>query len=86
MNLEEIYKKIEDVTTYSEIRERLTDEELAYFAINESKYDEEFCGSDECLVKDILLLLKASRYSARHSLLVLEKVKDALLMLSFPMR
>lgn len=83
---EEILKKIEGVDTFTEARKRLTDEELSLMAVHETDYREELDEEDECLAKDILLLLKASRHSARHSLLVLEKVKDALLHLSFPMR
>lgn len=85
MDYEEIFEKIEGAKTYKEMRSLLSDEELALFAAHEVNYDEEFDEKDECLVKDILLLLKASRHSARHSFVVLEKVKDALLLLSFPL-
>lgn len=83
--LEHAYEKVSDTSRYSEWKELLTDEELALIAVHETNYQEKFNVEDECLAKDILLLLKASRRSARHSLLVLEKVKDALLHLSFPM-
>lgn len=84
--LENAYEKAKGASRYSDWKEWLTDEELAMLAVHETNYREELGEEDECLAKDILLLLKASRRSARHSLLVLEKVKDALLHLSFPMR
>ena len=83
---EEHIEKAENATTYSGCREILTDEELAIFGIRAVTHDEDFTEDDECLVKDILLLLKASRHSARHCLFVLDEVEKTLLTLSFPMR
>ena len=83
---EEILDKVKYAATFEEYRDILTDEELAILGINEARYREELAADDECLVKDILLLLKASRRSTRHSLFVLDEVKNALLTLSFPMR
>ena len=83
---EEILEKVKDATTFGEYRKILTDDELAIFGIHEAQYREELGEDDECLVKDILLLLKASRRSTRHSMFLLDEVKNALLTLSFPMR
>lgn len=83
---EEHMEKTENATSYSELRKVLTDDELAFFGIRAVTHDEDFTEDDECLAKDILLLLKASRRSARHCLVVLDEVKSTLLTLSFPMR
>ena len=82
---EEHTEKAENAISYSELRKVLTDDELAILGIQEARFCEELEENDECLVKDILLLLKASRRSTRHSLFVLEQAKDALLKLSFLM-
>ena len=65
---EELLEKIENAISYSEYRKILTDDELAILGIHEATYPEELGKGDECLVKDILLLLKASRRSTRHSI------------------
>lgn len=84
-NYDGIWEKTENASSYSECRKVLADEELAILGIHHAKFPDELGEGDECLVKDILLLLKASRCSTRHSLFVLDRAKDALLMLSFPM-
>ena len=58
---ESIRKKSGNANSYSECREVLTDDELAILGIQEARFCEELEENDECLVKDILLLLKASR-------------------------
>lgn len=83
--LDAILEKVKDANSYSKVREILSDDDLALFGIYAAQADGEFEEEDECLVKDILLLLKASRRSTRHSLFVLEQAKDALLKLSFLM-
>lgn len=86
MTLEEfenINAKIKDAKKFSDYRAALSDEELVAYVLAVHLYNEEIESGEENVIKDILLLLKATRRSTRHSLFLLEKAKDALLQLSF---
>lgn len=85
MNSDTINSRIRDISLktsgindFSEARKILTDDELVFYCIVKNSELAETYEGEECVIKDILKLLGAKRYSVKHSLHLLDVAKEVL--------
>lgn len=76
--LMEISEKTKDIEEFSEVRKVLTDEEIIFYYIAKNCELSETYDGEECVIKDILKVLGAKKYSVKHSLHLLDVAKEVL--------
>ena len=76
--LVDIAEKTKDIEDFSEVRKVLTDEEIIFYYIAKNcELSETYYGAER-IIKDILKVLGAKKYSVKHSLHLLDVAKEVL--------
>lgn len=81
MDIKKIIEKIKDTKTYEEAKEILTPEELICYMYRCGKEADRDQEGDEYLIIEIVKILAQKGYSVRHSLYLLDRVKETVLSL-----
>ena len=76
--IDDISEKTKGMEDFHEVREVLTDEEIVFYYIVKNAELAEIYEGEECIIKDILKVLGAKKYSVKHSLHLLDVAKEVL--------
>lgn len=74
----DISVKTKGMEDFHEARKVLTDEEIVFYYIAKNGELSEIYEGEECIIKDILKVLGAKKYSVKHSLHLLDVAKEVL--------